>query len=183
MLLRKRLFILLAALLVIFAGTVACGGATVNVSESRTPVATGDSASVTRTTEVQSSGLATRAPPTKQNATATKAVATKRSVTPTKPAKVNGFQTIAYSDLPPEAKTTLGLIKSNGPFPYRQDGQVFQNREGILPKKQNGYYHEYTVETPGSDDRGARRVIAGNGGELYYTADHYSSFKVILTNE
>lgn len=77
----------------------------------------------------------------------------------------------------------MQLIERGGPFPYRQDGQVFQNREGILPKQKQGYYHEYTVETPGSEDRGARRIISGANGEFYYTDDHYSSFKVILTNE
>ena len=81
--------------------------------------------------------------------------------------------------LPPEAKTTLALIQSNGPFPHRQDGAVFQNREQRLPKKTRGYYHEYTVTTPGLNHRGARRIIAGgNPVEIYYyTHDHYDSFR------
>jgi ribonuclease T1 len=78
--------------------------------------------------------------------------------------------------LPAEARTTLRLIAGGGPFPYEQDGAVFQNRERRLPARSSGYYHEYTVVTPGSDDRGARRIIAGAGGERYYTDDHYESF-------
>lgn len=70
----------------------------------------------------------------------------------------------------------LELIARGGPFPYSQDGVVFQNREGRLPHQARGYYHEYTVPTPGARNRGARRVIRGNGGETYYTRDHYQSF-------
>jgi len=86
---------------------------------------------------------------------------------------------INVADLPPEGRTTLKLIKSGGPFPYSKDGTVFSNYEGLLPKQSNGYYHEYTVTTPGSSDRGARRIIAGVKGEYYYTGDHYTSFKLI----
>ena len=86
---------------------------------------------------------------------------------------------ISVEDLPKEGRTTLQLIKSGGPFPYSKDGAVFSNYEGILPKKSSGYYHEYTVITPGSPDRGARRIIAGENGEYYYTDDHYGSFKLI----
>jgi ribonuclease T1 len=93
-----------------------------------------------------------------------------------KPASAN---VINVADLPPEGKTTLGLIKSGGPFPYSKDGAVFNNYEGLLPAKPGGYYHEYTVITPGSHDRGARRIIAGSNGEYYYTDDHYGSFKLI----
>jgi ribonuclease T1 len=82
-------------------------------------------------------------------------------------------------DLPEEARQTLELIKSNGPFPHRQDGVTFGNREKRLPLRANGYYREYTVKTPGAKDRGARRIVAGNGGEFYYTEDHYRSFSRI----
>ena len=81
--------------------------------------------------------------------------------------------------LPLEARDTLALIKAGGPFPYARDGAVFGNRERLLPKRERGYYREYTVKTPGARDRGARRIIAGRGGEYYYTDDHYRSFKVI----
>lgn len=86
---------------------------------------------------------------------------------------------ISVNDLPPEGRTTLKLIKTGGPFPYSKDGTVFSNYEGLLPKKSSGYYHEYTVITPGSSDRGARRIVAGQNGEYYYTSDHYASFKLI----
>jgi ribonuclease T1 len=71
---------------------------------------------------------------------------------------------------------TLALIDAGGPFPYRQDGTVFSNREHLLPAEAHGYYHEYTVPTPGSPDRGARRIVMGGQGEAYYTDDHYRSF-------
>ena len=89
-------------------------------------------------------------------------------------------QARAYT-LPPEALTTLKLIQRGGPFPYRQDGTTFQNRERRLPARPRGHYREYTVPTPGSPDRGARRIIAGGDPprEFYYTADHYRSFRPI----
>ena len=65
-------------------------------------------------------------------------------------------------------------------FPYPQDGTVFQNREGLLPAEEAGYYREYTVPTPGSPDRGARRLIVGEAGGIYYTDDHYESFREIV---
>jgi ribonuclease T1 len=86
---------------------------------------------------------------------------------------------IALAELPAEARATLALIKAGGPFPYRQDGGTFGNRENLLPRRDRGYYLEYTVKTPGARDRGAQRIVAGSGGEFYYTADHYRSFKRI----
>ena len=87
----------------------------------------------------------------------------------------------SHAGLPPEAIETLALIQRGGPFPYRKDGTTFQNRERLLPAKPRGYYREYTVPTPGSRDRGARRIVAGgNPPEVfYYTADHYRSFRQI----
>jgi ribonuclease T1 len=93
---------------------------------------------------------------------------------------LSGLPTIAADRLPPEAHDTLALIERGGPFPYERDGLVFQNREGLLPRHPSGYYREYTVVTPGSDDRGARRIIAGRAGEIYYTDDHYASFSQVL---
>jgi ribonuclease T1 len=84
------------------------------------------------------------------------------------------------SALPVEARQTLALIKAGGPFPYAQDGRTFQNREKLLPQRSRGYYREYTVKTPGAKDRGARRIVAGREGELYYTEDHYRSFRRII---
>lgn len=71
---------------------------------------------------------------------------------------------------------TLSLIAAGGPFPYGKDGSAFGNREGRLPQQAAGYYREYTVETVGSSDRGARRIVVGLGGEVFYTRDHYDSF-------
>jgi len=90
---------------------------------------------------------------------------------------------IAVADLPPEARHTLALIKRGGPFPYSKDGTVFRNYEGVLPKQKRGYYHEFTVKTPGARNRGARRIVSGGNprtsGEYYYTDDHYATFKRI----
>ena len=71
---------------------------------------------------------------------------------------------------------TLALLKAGGPFPYGKDGSEFSNREGRLPQQASGYYREYTVETAGSPDRGARRIVSGRTGEIYYTRDHYQTF-------
>jgi ribonuclease T1 len=87
---------------------------------------------------------------------------------------------IAVQQLPPEAKQTLALVRANGPFPYARDGAVFSNREGLLPERERGYYREYTVKTPGRQDRGARRIVAGRAGEYYYTDDHYRSFRRVV---
>ena len=86
---------------------------------------------------------------------------------------------ILEKDLPAEARQTLEAIKSNGPFPYKQDGATFANRERRLPLRANGYYREYTVRTPAAKDRGPRRIVAGNGGEFYYSEDHYRTFRRI----
>lgn len=88
-----------------------------------------------------------------------------------------GLRYVAFSDLPIQAQETIELIEQDGPFPYSKDGAIFSNREQILPNKPRGYYREYTVETPGSADRGARRIVAGDNGEFYYTDDHYASFR------
>lgn len=81
--------------------------------------------------------------------------------------------------LPPEAGDTLERIATDGPFRHEQDGGVFGNHEHRLPEKPRGYYHEYTVETPNADDRGARRIITGGQPPTvyYYTDDHYHSFR------
>ena len=85
-------------------------------------------------------------------------------------------RSVAAADLPPEARRTLQLIAAGGPFPYRRDGVAFRNREKRLPLRPRDYYREYTVPTPGARDRGARRIVAGSGGERYYTDDHYRTF-------
>ena len=87
---------------------------------------------------------------------------------------------VSLAQLPTQAADTVELIDSGGPFPYDQDDSVFGNFEGLLPDEPNGYYREYTVPTPGSSDRGARRIVAGENDELYWTDDHYQSFARIL---
>ena len=87
---------------------------------------------------------------------------------------------IEKQQLPREVAETVELIKKGGPFPYPRDGAVFGNREKFLPRRERGWYREYTVPTPGERSRGARRIVAGRDGTLYYTDDHYRSFKRIL---
>ncbi len=92
---------------------------------------------------------------------------------------------VTLSSLPAEAQRTESLIRSGGPFPHAKDGSVFFNRERHLPRQNRGYYREYTVRTPGSSDRGARRIVCGGRvpatpEACYYTADHYNSFRRIV---
>lgn len=93
--------------------------------------------------------------------------------------------TIAAADLPQQGQRTYTLILQGGPFPHDKDGTVFGNRERLLPRERRGYYREYTVETPGSRHRGARRIVCGGvrvtmPDACYYTSDHYSSFRMIV---
>jgi ribonuclease T1 len=90
-----------------------------------------------------------------------------------------GAPGISATDLPAEARETIARIRQGGPFPYERDGIEFRNFEKRLPLQPRGYYREYTVRTPGVKSRGARRIVAGRGGELYYTGDHYESFSRI----
>ncbi|MFF4378695.1 ribonuclease [Kitasatospora sp. NPDC001547] len=94
---------------------------------------------------------------------------------PTDPAMAD----VCRTKLPSQAVDTLTLIAKGGPYPYSRDGVVFENRENRLPRKAGGYYHEYTVVTPGSNDRGTRRVVTGGSGEQYWSADHYATFQEI----
>lgn len=86
---------------------------------------------------------------------------------------------IGVTQLPKEARETLAVIKKGGPYPYAKDGVVFGNREARLPRQKRGYYREFTVKTPGERTRGARRIVAGQGGDYWYTDDHYASFRRI----
>lgn len=98
-------------------------------------------------------------------------------------APVDTEPAMAVADLPSQGRHTLQLIRDGGPFPFSKDGSVFGNRERQLPSKQRGYYLEYTVKTPGSRDRGARRIVCGGPPRTpdacYYTGDHYASFRRI----
>jgi len=90
---------------------------------------------------------------------------------------------VALSDLPKEVGAVDARIRSGGPFRFDRDGAVFGNREKVLPAKPRGYYHEYTVPTPGARDRGARRIVCGGPKRTpeacYYTDDHYRTFRRI----
>ncbi|WP_188394285.1 ribonuclease domain-containing protein [Oxalicibacterium flavum] len=95
--------------------------------------------------------------------------------------------TISTSELPVEARETLRLIRQGGPFPYEKDGSVFGNYERVLPQQKRGYYREFTVKTPRARNRGARRLVTGGAprstAEIYYTADHYRSFRRVIEQE
>ena len=95
------------------------------------------------------------------------------------PENPSGLPEVRESALPAEGRRVLNLIRAGGPYRYSQDDQTFGNFERILPRRDRGYYREYTVPTPGEPDRGARRIVAGAGGDKYYTDDHYESFKFI----
>jgi ribonuclease T1 len=96
----------------------------------------------------------------------------------------NRATTVAVSELPKQGTETYNQIRQGGPFAYEKDGVVFGNRERQLPAEKRGYYREYTVKTPGSRDRGARRIVCGGQPKTpdacYYTDDHYASFRKIV---
>jgi ribonuclease T1 len=98
---------------------------------------------------------------------------------------ITASDSVALAELPREAQKTEQLIRAGGPFPYAKDGTAFGNRERLLPRRNRGYYREYTVPTPGARTRGARRIVCG-GAEArqpeacFYTDDHYASFRRIV---
>jgi ribonuclease T1 len=99
--------------------------------------------------------------------------------------QVGAMGQVSLASLPPEARHTESLIRSGGPFASSRDGVVFGNRERLLPRQPRGYYHEYTVPTPGARDRGARRIVCGGSQPrsaevCFYTDDHYASFRRIV---
>ncbi len=104
--------------------------------------------------------------------------------TPTTDPAPGSPASISVAELPRPGRDTYELIRQGGPFPYDKDGTVFGNREKLLPLQKRGYYREYTVQTPGSRDRGARRIVCGGPPRqphaCYYTADHYASFRKIV---
>ena len=147
--------------------------------------ATGDGeggAAGSSTTTASSSGSATPSAATPSSTRRSTPSSTART-TPSSPTGErtpdSGLPTIAASELPREGRETLRLIHRGGPFPYDRDGITFQNRERILPAQPRGYYAEYTVPTPGESDRGARRLVAGDDGDVYFTDDHYRSFRQV----
>ena len=139
----------------------AAGSSTTASSASRSATSSAATPSSTRRSTPSSTGRTTPSSPTGER-------------TPD-----SGMPTIAASELPREGRETLRLIHRGGPFPYDRDGITFQNRERILPAQPRSYYVEYTVPTPGESDRGARRLVAGDDGDVYFTDDHYRSFRQV----
>ena len=89
----------------------------------------------------------------------------------------SGLVLVDVGSLPIQARQTIRLIERGGPYPYAKDGAVFGNRERLLPTRPSGFYREYTVPTPGEDDRGPRRIVTGDQDrQFFYTDDHYASF-------
>ncbi|MBW4720885.1 ribonuclease domain-containing protein [Saccharothrix obliqua] len=122
----------------------------------------------------------TSSAPTRAHATGGSAARSATAEPAEVPGAASGLPVRALSALPAEAAATWRLVEQGGPFPYpRNDGVPFRNREKLLPAKSGDYYREYTVPTPGSSDRGARRLVTGSSAEVYYTSDHYSSFVVV----
>jgi ribonuclease T1 len=167
----RRTYLLIGAacaLLLLIAGAFALGRTTSKTTTASTAstIATGQS----------KAGSSAKPSTTTGSGTTTHGTGTTKSTAPH-----SGLPTVKASALPPEARTTLGLIATKGPYPYSRDGVVYNNLEKILPKQGKGYYHEYTVVTPGSSDRGARRIITGKLGERFYTDDHYASFSEVVS--
>jgi ribonuclease T1 len=127
-------------------------------------------------TENTTPGAASTAEPGPGAASGTPAAPAPPAPAPENP---SGLPEVGESALPAEGRSVLNLIRAGGPYRYSQDDQAFGNFERILPRRDRGYYREYTVPTPGEPDRGARRIVAGAGGDKYYTDDHYESFKFI----
>lgn len=121
------------------------------------------------------------APATTVSASSPRATTTRPSTGPTRSTGAqdprSGLRVVALAELPREARATVALIDAGGPFPYAKDGVTFGNNERLLPAHPRGWYREYTVRTPGEQDRGARRIVTGDDDRLvFYTADHYGSF-------
>jgi guanyl-specific ribonuclease Sa len=164
-----------AAALVVVLVLVVAALAALNVLDGTGPSAAGPFATGPSATDIATgSGIAQPAP--SRRAPSDRAT---RTTSPTIAPAVDpesGLPTIRESALPKAARLTLDLIVAGGPFRYAEDGTTFHNLEKLLPLHGDGYYHEFTVETPGSGDRGPRRIVAGARGERYWTDDHYATF-------
>lgn len=161
----------MALLLLVLIAAVACLGgkseSTKRPSAEFTSQSYTSSASSTSSDASKSGGSSTSASSDRSSGSAGRAT----------PSAYDGLGVVAFADLPKQGRNTIRLIDRGGPFPYPRDGVVFSNRERILPYHPRGWYHEYTVPTPGESDRGARRIVKGKDGTLYYSSDHYQSFR------
>lgn len=155
----------------------ASGSSTTANTEGNTGDDTGDDTDEDDGEGASRSTSTTRRPTT----TTTKRTTTTRRATTTTRKQVSrtGLPLIDVADLPEQAIDVIDDIEAGGPFQYDRDGVTFQNRERILPNRERGWYHEYTVRTPGESDRGARRLVTGRDGSLFYTDDHYDSFSEV----
>jgi ribonuclease T1 len=147
-----------------------------------TPNAQNSSENGSPTVEAAAATLPAPAKPSQARATESPRATLSPTATANAPpaARASDLPTIGYDALPAEAHDTILLIEQGGPFPFSRDGVTFQNRERLLPRQPEGYYREYTVITPGENDRGARRIVTGEADEMYYTSDHYESFSEII---
>lgn len=165
------------ALLVLLVVRGLLGGSADRTSAGQTSTSTTTPAA--RTSTAAGRGASTTKPGSKPSRTTTSSTRPQPSET-----SVAGLAGCALRGLPNQAADTVDEIYRGGPYPYRQDGVVFDNRERRLPSEPHGFYHEFTVVTPGSSDRGARRIIVGGADTeapevLYYTGNHYVSFCVV----
>ncbi|MCW2812070.1 MAG: guanine-specific ribonuclease [Friedmanniella sp.] len=160
------------AVVVLLVIAVSCGqGTLLGTPTTSDPTTAGTASRAGATTRSTPRVSATSRPPS------TRPPGTQASATVSGRDPESGLPRVALTGLPLQARQTADLIDAGGPFPYSRDGVVFGNRERILPIHPSGWYHEYTVPTPGSADRGARRLITGDGiRQLFYTGDHYASF-------
>jgi ribonuclease T1 len=173
----RRIAVLAAAAGMVLLAMAGCGGGQTTGSTQGANSLPDTAVPSSAVPSSEEAGTGVGVPMADVQATPTRARATP---TPALPERIDGLPVITTDELPPEALDTLALIEQDGPFPFDKDGSVFQNREGILPDRPRGYYREYTVITPWENDRGARRIVAGERGELYYTDDHYDSFSRIM---
>ncbi|MFC8723422.1 ribonuclease [Kitasatospora sp. NPDC057198] len=172
---RNRLISLVAVVLLGIAAGVAAllngGSGPDGASSAKSPSAASAPGTASASASASRGGAASAPKPSAP----AKSPTARGSWVPTDPALAD----VCRGKLPAQALDTLGLIARGGPYPYRSDGIVFENREGRLPRQSSGYYHEFTVVTPGSGDRGTRRIVTGGTGEQYWTADHYTTFQEI----
>ncbi|MCL2781703.1 MAG: hypothetical protein FWD74_09520 [Actinomycetia bacterium] len=159
------------------AGLAVAGAAACSSGATDAPTAGAGGAPGTHAAAASSGASAQTPQPGATHTTPRPAASATGSVTGLSAGATDQAPLVALSALPPQAAATVALIRQGGPFPYpRNDGVVFANRERRLPDEPNGYYHEYTVPTPGATDRGARRIITGADGQFFYTGDHYETF-------
>lgn len=177
----RRLWSILAVVLLVAVGAWwLVGGNGGEAGRTPTTPAPAPSAAASTTERTQPPSTATSTAPTGRTQTSRAPTGRTQTTHPATVDPVSGLPFVEVADLPKEAVRTLELIDSGGPFPYEKDGSTFGNFERILPQERRGFYREYTVDTPGSRNRGARRIVTGDNDRIHYwTDDHYVTFKRI----